>query len=339
MMTFICGQRPYALCYNRAAKMSARLMQEGIAMRRFFIPLFAVIASAAPMARGQVPQQVLINQGFVIDGDFSDDYSPYSSRDPMPQMVRNILQMQRENGKDNWAWRDSVENQLVSLGLQAVPTMEAELPERDGYAADAIQVALFRIENAPLVPQEALQEWGEKHFGVSISPEHPTVNPLKISRVMDSHNGAGLYDIFSHHLFYVIECKKTRLVVALAADAKVQPLPDDAAMMRFMQTEAPPQLSVNGKSRLASAAALLMLARNVTPYNPEYRPQNLDTDLRTYKYTLQYEGSHQTASLTFGSNSVLATLSSGQVKPDIDVKPAAPVSAPTSTSPPPLMPE
>ncbi len=309
-------------------------------MRRVAIQSLAVaLLLTAPQMRQMQAAPQMPQQQFILNDDIEFENGRYNRGDPTPQLVRNILQLQRENGMDNWAWRDSVENQLVSLGPSVISALKQELPQHDGYAADAIEVALFRLQNSPLIPGEALQQWGEKHFGVSISAEHPNVNPLKISRVMDSPNGAGMSDVFPHHLFYVVECKKIRLVVALAADAKVQPLPDDASLVHFIQTEATPQLSVNDKARLASAAALLMLARVVTPYNPEFRQQNLDTDLHTYKYTLQFESFRQTATLTFTPASELATLSSGQAKPNIDVKPAAPINAPTTTAAPPLMPE
>jgi hypothetical protein len=266
----------------------------------------------------------------------------YRNYDPVPQMVRNILQMERTGGMDNWAWRDTVENQLFALGPGAISHIQAEAATRDGFEGDALQVALFRLQNAPLAPREALERWGQRHFqipsaGESSAPSALPPNALKIQRVMDSRDGAGLADLFPHHLFYVLQYKTARVVVALAADAKVQLLDDDAAVARFFRMEGAPRLSVNDKSQLASAAALLMLARSVTPYRPEFRP-TLDTDFRTYRYTLQFEGHRQTALLTFNPDGTLETLSGGN-DPKPEIKPAAPITAPTTTTPPPAMPE
>jgi hypothetical protein len=275
-----------------------------------------------------------MGQRIMLGEDMEWDGGRWHRPDPMPQLVQQALSMQREAGMDNWAWRDAVESRLVSLGAEAAPYLESELASHDGYEADAIQVALFRLANLPLVPRESLQDWGQKHFG--LSPGSPESGALKIFRVMDGHDGAGLAEFFPHHLFYVLQYRQTRLVVALAADAKVQPLEDDAAVARFIRMEGRPQFSVNDKTRLASAAALLMLARNVTPYRPDFR-QTIDTDLHTFRYALQFEGFRQTASLTFGPDGMLATLASGQQKEE--AKPAAPISAPTTTAAPPIMPE
>lgn len=287
----------------------------------------------------------------VMGGDVAFDEMGWEGRrsyrnyDPMPQMVRSILQMERSGGMDNWAWRDNVENQLFALGPGALSYIQAEAATREGFEGDALQVALFRLQNTPLAPREALLRWGQRHFAIPSTPEPsvfappsaPPPNPLKIHRIMDSRDGAGLAELFPHHLFYVLQYKTTRVVVALAADAKVQLLNDDTAIARFFRVEGTPRLSVNDKSQLASAAALLMLARSVTPYRPEFRP-TLDTDFRTYKYTLQFEGNRQTALLTFNRDGTLETLSGGN-DPKPEIKAAAPITAPTTTAPPPAMPE
>ena len=293
-------------------------------MRRTILAFLTLLLLAFP---AMAQKRMMLEDDFMWEGG-----GRYYGRDPMPQLVQQSLSMQREAGMDNWSWRDAVETRLVSLGPAAIGYMQSELENRDGFEADAIQVALFRLANAPLTPKETLQEWGRKHF--SLTPDN--LASLKINRVMDSRDGAGLMELFPHHLFYVLEFNRHRVLVALASDAKVQPLEDDVALAHFIKTEAAPQLSSNDKTHLASAVALLMLAREVTPYRPEFH-QGLDTDLKTYRFTLQFEGFKETAALTFTPDGVLATLTSGQTKSE--VKPAAPMAAPTSTAPPPMMPE
>ncbi len=301
-------------------------------MRRIIAAIAILLISAPVVADELMVQDVALDGPVMWEG--GGRLSSYYYRDPMPQMVQQTLSMQREPGMDNWTWRERVETSLVSLGPQAAPYLQSELLTRDGFEADAIQVALFRLDNMPLSPRESLENWGQKHFG--ISPISADASSLKIFRVMDGRDGVGLRELFPHHLFYVLQHKATRLLVALASDAKVQPLEDDAALARFIRMEGLPQTSLMDKSRLASAAALLMIARDVTPYHPDVHPV-VDTDLHIFRYTLQFEGYRETAALTFNPDGTLETLASGTKK--IEEKPAAPITAPTTAAPPPLMPE
>ena len=94
----------------------------------------------------------------------------------MQSQIRTALQQPR-TGTDLWTWRDAVEERLLALGRPAIALMHAEIETREGYEADALAVAIFRIENAPLNPNESLKQWGAKRF------PGPAPDTLKCTRV------------------------------------------------------------------------------------------------------------------------------------------------------------
>lgn len=299
-------------------------------MRRVIFASLVLAAGCSGLpARGQILMQ---QQGGLIE-DFDGPVGQYPNNNDaqMRQMIQQILQSPHVSG-DSWSWRDGVEDHLVSLGPGALDAIRGEMESHDGFELDALEVAAFRLVNPPLNPHDALTEWAQRHFGIHTSSSAGQAPPpaIKIARIFDMRR------LFPHHLFYVIEyaAKHARLVVALAADGKVQELEDDAALTRFIQAEVPAQHTPLGRERLSASAAKLAAARSSTIYHPD----NLQTEDEklTYRTTFEADGLHQVATVTFDpSGGVIGIATSQDKSPPGPAAP--PVSVPTSlTAPPPI---
>ncbi len=208
---------------------------------------------------------------------------------------------------DMWAWRDSAEEKLFALGTDATSALQTELAARnDSLEADAIAVVLFRLENQGVNPNEMLREWGKKRF------EGPDPATLKITHVIDNKQAANLRELFPHHIFYVVENPKdkTRAVVALAADGKVQPIEDDAALAKFLRSEGGTQADASGKRRISAAAAMLATARAVSTSQPLPRVQNDSAE--AYSAILDADGVSINAIITFAADGKLESIKTTQ---------------------------
>jgi hypothetical protein len=318
---------------------SLRLIKVGAMLGAFCLPATAVRALELIGQQAANVQPFLGDDFEMVDWDgpvqqgISGRYYGNNPEQVMRSRIQQALQTARTPGKDVWVWRDQVESQLVTVGRSGISLLREQLGQRDGYERDALQVAIFRLANGPLYPNTLLNTWARRNFAVSGS-EPP---PYKITRVLDVRDAVNLCELFPHHLFYAIEypAKKVRVVVALAADGMVQPLPDDAVLGRFIGHEAVPQVTQVGKERVAAAAALLAAARSSTIYKPDRL--RVEGQLPTFTITLDAAALHETLTATFGPAGTLETLMTGQEK--VEVKPAAPVVVPTAVKPPPAMPE
>jgi len=314
-------------------------------MRKAFI--LALCGGLTAAARADIqpePQQLVFvqNAGPWVGGDlYVDTDGPVMnmpvqlrgrglSDAQMQSQIRTALQQPR-TGMDTWAWRDAVEERLLALGRPAVSPMRAELETRDGYEADALAGAIFRMENTPLNPNEMLKQWGAKRFA------GPDPDTLKFSRVLDIRDTVGLGDLFPHHLFYVVEDPKdqARAVVALAADGKVQPLEDDAALTKFMCAEGEAQSTPDGRKRVAGAAAVLAISRTMALYKPDLMTAAAAGP--TAQVAITAGGVNEVANVTFDAKGALQTLTTTQRQ--VEVKPTTPVRIPASAPAPPAMPE
>jgi hypothetical protein len=220
--------------------------------------------------------------------------------------IRIALQKTGDSG-DNWAWRDGAEEKLVGLGSGAVSSLEAEWATHDSFEADAIAVALFRIQNEGVHPNETLREWGAKRFP---GPDPAT---LKVLHVIDNKQTPNLRELFPHHIFYAVENPKdkTRAVVALAADGKVQAIEDDAALAKFLRSEGGAQAKDEGKRRMAAAAAVLAAARMVSPAKPDPRLDAASTG-EQFSSTLDADGVSTGVALTFAADGKLESMKTTQ---------------------------
>jgi hypothetical protein len=320
---------------------------------RLGIALSFFLFSYTPIARAQIGDELIdvqpndeqmAMQGEVMIGDGPQFANPnlggwngrrsyYNTESMRRSQILQILQTPRAQGSDTWAWRETVENSLVGISTQGLAFMRTQYLQRDGYEADALQVAIFRLENLPLDPHDALLSWATRYF--TPGPADPP--QFKITRVLDLRATVGLGTLFPHHLFYAVTYPaiKGRVVVALAADAKVQPLNDDAALAAFFRCEAPPQSTQIGKERLAAAATLLATERSSSIYKPD--AVRVDVQLPDFNVTLDAPGVHQTATLTFDPAGRLQTIAAEQAK--VENKPAPIINVPTTAAPPPAMPD
>ncbi|HEY4330275.1 MAG TPA: hypothetical protein VGN88_11110 [Phycisphaerae bacterium] len=292
-----------------------------------------------PMPVQMQPQMLMIDDGPMMpnmggfDGRWGRRYGNYYQEEQLRNLIQQALQQPRNPGTDSWDWRETVENNLVNYGTMGLAILRQEASRRDGYEGDAVQVAIFRLENAPLDPKNVLEEWGRRRF----SPAVTETKPLKITRVLDVKDAVGLRDIFPHHLFYGVEYAKQNqhVVVAMAADAKVQPLEGDAGLQAFFRGEAMPQLNQIGKEHVAAAAALLAAARSAAVYKPDQL--RVVREEQTYKASLTSGGTHQNAMLTFDdAGRTLTLLTDGQT---VAPKVTAPIAVPAGVTPPPAMPD
>jgi hypothetical protein len=275
---------------------------------------------------------------FVFDGPIAPPvqrwhrhrWGGYWEQDPRALLRERLdaaLNLPRATGVDDWTWRDSVEDALVALGPDAAAPLQFELRLRTGYLADAIRVALFRLDHGTVDLRPALAAWADRRF------PRPATESVKIMRVL------GPRAILPHHLFYILEAtdrasrSKRRLVVALAADGKVQDVTDDAALARFLSIELPPAKTEAAREHAAELAALLAASRVVTLYKS-------DADTRSGALTaeaiLSAEGTTVRAALTFTPPGTVAALTTTREGTPAT---AAPVSLPDTTKPPPVMPE
>lgn len=178
----------------------------------------------------------------------------------LQQQLVQALGMERAAGMDDWAWRDAVEDRLVDMGSRAIPLFLFELQRRQGFEADALQAAMFRLDHDGVELRSRLRSWTEETF--------PNAT-VKIARIM------GKRAILPHHLFYALEIvavnsqSRHRQIVALAADGKVHPLSDDAPLARFLSIELPPAITEAAREQAAELVALLALSRQVHAYAPE----------------------------------------------------------------------
>jgi hypothetical protein len=144
--------------------------------------------------------------------------------------------------------------------------------------------------------------------------------------------------LFPHHLFYAVAPGRgwKRAVVAVAADGKVQPLPDDAALQRFFRTELSAVRGEPAMARVSAAAALLAVGRATTP--DDVPPTADEFRDRSAKSTLSVEGKRIAAEATFDPSGRLLTLTTRDASvPDPATKPAV-LDVPNPVAPPPPMP-
>ena len=299
-------------------------------MRRIWLAVVIALLAGSRAARSQI-EQIQVWDGPV---DFSGPM-PVRFRGSRPvtdaqlvQQVREALQGSRDNVQ---AWRQTVEDRLVSLGPQALPILRAELNARQGYEFDALLVSGFRLENVPINPREALTQWGRARAGLPANltaGESPTT--INASHILI---GGGELELFPHHLFYIVECpaRSARWVVALAADAKVQELADDPALLKFIRAEAQPQPSAVGRERVSTLVALLAAARVATIYKPE----TIETESRnlTSRTTIAAAGVRQTATVSFDKAGIVQSLATTGERTAAQAP--TPVVAPTTTATPP----
>lgn len=243
------------------------------------------------------------------------------------ERINAALNTPRATGVDDWAWRDTVEDALVALGPPAAHQLQFQLELRTGFVADAIRVALFRLDHGSVDVRPYLAAWAQKRF------PRPGADGVKIMRVL------GRRAVLPHHLFYIVETTdrdsraKHRLVVALAADGKVHDVTDDAALARFLSIELPPAKTEAAREHAAELAALLAASRVVTVYRPtpETRAEAL-----TAEGTLSAGGAHIRAAVTFNTDGQVAGVTTERSgAPAV----AAPVALPDTSTPPPVMPE
>jgi hypothetical protein len=235
--------------------------------------------------------------------------------------LEQAFSMQRLPGMDDWAWRDAVEDQLVEMGSRAIPLFFFELHRRQGFEADALRVAIFRLEHQGVELRTPLRAWAEKAF--------PSAT-VKIARIM------GQRAILPHHLFYALEIaapnsqSRQRQVVALAADGKVHPLPDDAALARFLSIEFPPTATEAAREHAAELVALLALSREVHAYAPD-----ITAGAAPLQATAQAmsRGARMRASVAFDKAGRIATLTTTR---DGSAPSPGPVPLPSTPAPPPM---
>ncbi len=219
---------------------------------------------------------------------------------------------------NNAAWRDAIENHLVALGPRALPFLSVELNQHKDYELDAIQVAIFRIDNAPFDPRAAITAWAAAHL------PHAAAD-LQIVRVMGGNSAGSLASLFPHHLFYVAvsTAAQKRLLLALAADAKIQPLNNDADLARFMRLELEPAHTDAALEYAATAAALLTLSRTINAYplpagHTALQPRTAETTLTDYPLHVK---------ITFDDSSRILAIASSD--PNVPPPPLPPQTPPT----------
>jgi hypothetical protein len=243
------------------------------------------------------------------------------------ERIGQILSSPRGDGVDDWKWRDSVEDQLAALGPAAAGFLQVQLDRRSGYAADALRVALFRLDHGNIDLRPMLEAWARKHLPAS------TADTLKIMRVL------GPRAALPHHLFYILEAgergsqTRQRRVVALAADGKVHDITDDAPLARFLGLELPPARTEAAREHAAELAALLATARHLTPYKTT---ADTRATAAAAHAALTAEGLTIDADVTFDSAGRVASVTTSR---KVTAAPAAPVGLPDTRQPPPAMPE
>ncbi len=243
-------------------------------MRRWvFIASCVVVARLAATLLGMAPPVIAVNavnaqpqMWFEVPGDYYMRSDASITAEQLRGQIGGILDMSRSPGMDDWAWHGAVEDQLVSFGERlprAVPLIWQAAETRKGFEADALEVAAFRLENSGINPRAVVADWAAHRPGAANDP----AKAAKVARVM------GLMNLFPHHLFYTVESRGSgtpdRVVVAVAADSKVQVISEDAALTRFMRVELPPLNSDAARDQAAETAALLALARFINIYQPE----------------------------------------------------------------------
>jgi hypothetical protein len=320
-------------------------------VRRAIVWKLAVLGLAMAGAQAVHAQQWQANDE--VDGDFQymDEMGSYRRRmqtvateEQRRGMVRQVLQTALDMQKgDAWAWRDGVEDRLTSLGAAYLPALRNEMQYREGYEGDALQVAVFRLENPPLDPKEALLDWARKRFGLTSESGSSVV---KFTRVLGIGGDAEIGDgaLFPHHLFYCAEFvpKHVRVPVALAADGKVQPLEEDGLLLRFIKTEVEPQHTEVGRQRLALAVARMALARTTTVYKPDNQQVEGQASGSGAEATesvtarVDSNAAHQSATVTFGATGTVQGLVTTQQKEAEKVLPQVVPAA--NVPPPPPMP-
>jgi hypothetical protein len=263
---------PVRGCMQPAASRQSKLLRWARASGGCILLL--ALATSAP-SRGMM----MIDEEF-IGGEEAFDPNAYRNDTNLPQAIQQALSMERLPGMNDWGWRNAVEDRLVNLGARALPLLRIQTEQRQGYELDALQVAIFRLENAPLDPQAVIEPFAAREFGGS--------GAGRVTRVFGGTGAAGLCELLPHHLFYSIQSRGApprRLVVALAADSKIQPLMDDAALSKFLRTELEPAHSEAAMEFVGTAVARLAAARIVS----FYRPDELHTEVvgRTAQATLK----------------------------------------------------
>jgi hypothetical protein len=319
-------------------------------VRRAIFWKLTVLVLAMTGTRVAHAQWQVANDSFEVDGDFEyvDDMGVVRRRmrtvnteEQRREMVRQVLQTALDLQKgDAWKWRDGVEDRLTSLGGAYLPALRNEMQYREGYEGDALQVAVFRLENLPLDPNEALVDWAQKRFGLTPAAGAAQV---KVTRVLGIGGEAEIEDgaLFPHHLFYCVEFvpKHVRVPVALAADGKVQPVEEDGALLRFIQREVEAQRTEVGRQRLALAVARIALARTTTVYKPDsqqvegHAGESEAVAAESVTARVNSSASHQMATLTFGATGAVQALVTTQEKEPEKVLP--PVVVPAGNAPPP----
>jgi hypothetical protein len=228
---------------------------------RIFLAL-ACLAAARPAAAMIVNIDGPFDGPMVINGNVDDDAR---SQAMLWQSLQQTLAMPRESGKDVWAWREEVEDRLVGLGERALPVIQLEMDRRQGYELDALQVALLRLEHPGLDPADAISQWARRQFH--------TTTPPHVARVMWSAGPVLMPRLFPNHLFYVVENRGAgggqRWVVAVAADARIDVINDDADLAAFVKREGAPVRNEAERAALAGSLGVLVTSRFIDVYSPE----------------------------------------------------------------------
>ncbi len=257
-------------------------------------------------------------------------YRPVPEDQRLHNAITQALTDTPSRKKDAWAWRQSVEDSLTALGESALPFLRMELDQRAGYERDALLVAAFRIQNPGLRPEDCLLLWAPLHFP---SVEPGAKSPIKIMRILTP---AGFDQLTPHHLFYIIEDTRdhTRIVVALAADAKIQSVTDDPALTRFFQIELAPCRTPVARAQVADLTAILALSRKVTSYQAESFEEDVTPGIAEAR--LEFDTDRAIAKLTFTPTGHIASITTRLEK--TSMTPAVPVAPPNPTAPPPPIP-
>ena len=231
-------------------------------MKRHLVVMTVLALTAGGAAvQGLVPHQMaaIMEPGPVPPeggGDVPDPGDGVDPNSPSAQQVDAAINSVNDTQPNT---RDAAEERLASLGPTALPALKEAAGRNTGFKRAAAEAAIFRISNN-IKPREAIQNWAKK-----------AVDGLrtKNERVCDDT----LTELFPHHLFYVLafgdKAKlpanvpglKTRTVVAMAADGKIQLLTEDAGLAHFLKVEGGELKSAGERARMAEIAVVLACVR------------------------------------------------------------------------------
>ncbi len=174
---------------------------------------------------------------------------------PMTGQVENVLSNLPEQNTTAQQ-RDAAEDQLVALGKSATNVVRDAAIRHTGVKRVVAETAAFRLQNS-IKPREVIFKWLKKNAdGLKCKQERITAGLLG--------------ELFANHLFYAIEFGAklklpawitSRVVLAIAADGKVQVVGTDAGLVKFMQAENGPATTAGDRGKIAEAVLVLAAAR------------------------------------------------------------------------------